>query len=195
MPRTSLKEIRSEEILTAFADCIVRFGLNGATQDRIAEAAGVKRTILRHYLGNRDDMIQALLNHVAQQFMADTNELIASLPNEDRVCALLKLLFDYEYAQQDNYALVIQALTNVSEQYPEINEKLMKIVDYFVEVLTRELQQAYPIAQENDLFEVAIGIMGIYFSIDSLVPLDVPTKWWSASERAAHRLVNSLKEK
>ncbi len=62
MPRKSLKEIRSEQILAAYATYITRYGLEGATQERIAEPAGVKRLIFRHYLGNREEMIDALID-------------------------------------------------------------------------------------------------------------------------------------
>ena len=39
MPRKCLKEVRSEQILAAYATCITRYGLEGATQERIAEQA------------------------------------------------------------------------------------------------------------------------------------------------------------
>ncbi len=192
MPRKSLKEIRSKEILTAYANCIVRYGFNGATQDRIAQAAGVKRTILRHYLGNRDDMIRALLDHVCHQFTTETNELIAALPEANRVSELLHLLFDSKYAKENNSALVVQALANAAEQYPEINERLMAVITQFIEAVAHEVQLAYPNSSESEIFEVALGIVGIYFTIDSFESLNVSDDWWFAAERSARRLVDTL---
>ena len=193
MPRSSLKEIRSKEILAAYADCIVRFGFNGATQRRIAEAAGVKRTILRHYLGNREHMIQALLDHVCRQFQMETNELIAALPESNRVSELLNLLFDSQYAKENNSALVVQALMNASEQHPEINDRLMAVITQFIDAVAHEIQLAHPKSSEIDTFEVALGIVGIYFTIDSMESLGVSDDWWFAAERSAYRLIDTLK--
>ena len=90
MPRPSLKTVRREEILEAFAFCAARFGLEGATQERIADRAGVKRSILRHYLGNRDEMTDALIDYMAVQFDEETEALRLALPETGRVEALTR---------------------------------------------------------------------------------------------------------
>ncbi|MGI9303924.1 MAG: TetR family transcriptional regulator, partial [Gammaproteobacteria bacterium] len=60
MPRPSLKTQRTGEILDAFQRCIVKYGMQGASLERISEEADMGRTILRHYVGNRDDLIIAV---------------------------------------------------------------------------------------------------------------------------------------
>ena len=75
MPRPSLKDQRSQEILDAYLTCVAHFGLDGATQERIAEEAGVKRPLLRHYLGNKDEMITALADYVVAGFALSVDGL------------------------------------------------------------------------------------------------------------------------
>ena len=60
MGRPNLTEVRTAEILDAFERCVARYGLEGSSLERVAEEAGVKRSILRHYIGNRDEMITGL---------------------------------------------------------------------------------------------------------------------------------------
>ena len=93
MARPSLKEVRTLEILDAFVTCVTRYGLDGSTLERISEEAGVKRPILRHYLGNREEMVALLIEHVVERFNAQTEALFANLPAERRWPALMDQLF------------------------------------------------------------------------------------------------------
>ena len=76
MPRPSLKEQRTEEILDAFERCIHRVGLSGSSLEVIAEEAGMKRSILRHYIGNRDDILEALAARTISRYQSETDELM-----------------------------------------------------------------------------------------------------------------------
>ena len=58
MARPSLKKERTDQILDALERCLAGYGLEGATQDRIAEEAGLARPLIRHNVGNRDDMLR-----------------------------------------------------------------------------------------------------------------------------------------
>lgn len=194
MPRPSLKNVRSKEILRAFAACVARFGLEGATQERIAEAAGVKRTILRHYLGNRDAMIEALIDHVAADFDAQTAMLVAALPADNRLSALLDLLFGAAPTTAPESILVFQALVAAAERYPKARRALWDSTSRFAAALEGELRRANPDASATALSDVALGVMGIYFSAESLAPLEPSGDWRAASRRATERLIASLKE-
>ena len=60
MGRRSLAEERRVQILEAAARCIAEHGVEGATQERIAAAAGMSRPHIRHYVGNRGDLLDAV---------------------------------------------------------------------------------------------------------------------------------------
>ena len=192
MPRTSLKEVRSEQILAAYASCITRYGLEGATQQRIAEQAGVKRSILRHYLGNREKMIDALIDYVGKDLKTQTEELINALPHNQRVSVLLEFLFDKNYAADKNSILILHALITAAEQYPDINSLLIDWTSQFIQVVENELQLEFPDVADDLIFSVAFGVVGICFNIDSFALHRPPDKWWTASKNAAELLVNSL---
>ena len=192
MPRKSLKEVRSEQILAAYATCITRYGLEGATQERIAEQAGVKRSILRHYLGNREEMIDALIDHVGKDWKTQTEELVNALPHSQRVSVLLEFLFDKNYAADRNSILILHALITAAEQHPDINLMLIDWTSQFVQMVEIELRLEYPEVTDDLIFSVAFGVVGIYFNIDSFALHRPPDEWWTASKNAAQLLVNSL---
>ena len=194
MPRPSLKDVRSAEILEAFASCVARFGLEGATQERIAETAGVKRTILRHYLGNRDDMIDALIDFVVNDFDAQCKALFDALPKTNRVAAMLDCLFGALSRTDPDMVMAFQALVAAADRYPKARKALLDWTLQFIEAVGAELAAAFPSAVKDKVEASAHGIVALYFNADSLHPLHPPKSWNRATRAAADLLVRSLKE-
>ncbi|MEM7221585.1 MAG: TetR/AcrR family transcriptional regulator [Pseudomonadota bacterium] len=192
MARPSLKTQRSHEILAAFAACVARYGLEGATQERVAAEAGVKRTLLRHYLGNRDEMIDALIDHVAADFDAQTEAMLAALPATGRVPALLDLLFDWQRPSDGDRVMTYQALVTAAERLPRAGQAMAAGTEHFAAALRRELAMAHPGAPDEAVTAATLGLMALAFNAEALAPLDLPESWASATRRAADSLVATL---
>ena len=192
MARPSLKDIRSEEILAAYAKCISRFGLDGATQQKIASEAGVQRSILRHYLGNREQMIGSLIDYVEKRIEFELELLVDALPASGRVNTLIDILFDETSATDENTALMLQALAAASYSYPEVNTKILDWSNRFINLVEDEIRHEYPDASENQVFQTAFGIVSLHFNIDSFGQIEIPKSWWTASGDAARSLINTL---
>ena len=192
MGRPSLKEKRSDEILDAFARCVGRYGLEGSTLERIAEEAGVKRTILRHYIGNRDEMITALAERVAREFDQATDELFALLPDEGRVDWLVEALFHPSSQTSSQDLAVAQALISASDHYPDIGKQQRAWVLRFDDLIAQELAAAYPQADAGAVREVSFGLLSIYFNTDALGPLRLPEAYVASGRQAAKRLISTL---
>lgn len=192
MARPSLKEQRSKEILDAFARCVARYGVEGSTLDRIAEEAGVKRTLLRHYIGNRDDLIAALGARVEADFMVRTEALFDALPPTGRVEWLIEALFHTDSQSSAEDVAVAQALISASDLYPDIAKSLRAWVLSFDSLIVGELAASYPDAREADIQAVAFGLLGIYLNADALAPLGLPRRFGAAAKTAARKLVETL---
>lgn len=193
MPRPSLADKRTEQLLDAFMRCVARYGLDGSTLERISDEADVARPMLRHYLGNRDQMVDALLRHVIRKFAEKTKLLFDSLPaREDaRIGALMAMLFDDVSHQPDN-ASVYQALVAVSHRYDGMTEALMGFVTDFEGAIAVELQRAFPRASEDHCAVVAAGVTATYFNHDAAMPLAPPQAWRDTQRKAAELLIASL---
>ena len=135
MPRPSLKDQRSEEILDAYLTCVARFGLEGATQERIAAEAGVKRPLLRHYLGNREEMIVALTGHVVAGFAEITDAMRHHLGPDGSNAQLIAALFDEEQSQDPRLFLAYQALVTAVGSYPDMRAPLLASYEEFIALL------------------------------------------------------------
>lgn len=191
MPRPSLKLERTEEILDAFMACVARYGLDGSTLERISEKAGIGRPLLRHYLGNRNEMVSKLLNHVMNKFAAITKAIAVSLPDENRFEVLMETLFERKEHSSEN-AAVFQALVAASDRYAEIRKPLLKFVYEFEAFITREIVREKPKANIESCKIAAAGLTAIYFNTDAIMPLKPAKTWCSYQRWAAQGLVDRL---
>lgn len=185
MSRPSLQAIRSAELLGAYEICVARYGLDGATQERIAQQAGVKRTLLRHYLGNKDEMVDALIDHVVTRFDDETDLMIAALPAENQPGALLDILFGPLGITETTSVLSIYALGAASERYPKARKDLIAATERMIDAVTQVLQHHYTQAPGENCRVAAFSICQLYFGIDGMMMLDPPKEWLTQSRQAA----------
>lgn len=191
MPRPSVKKERTEEIMLAFERCVTRYGVEGSTLERLAEESGLQRSLIRHYAGNRDDLIMALLERYLTQSQQQSQLLFAALPTEKPAQAFIEYLFD-DYYSDSSSALLANALFNAAATIPELAAPLKAATDNFIEALAQLLQQTHPHCESDDRYAVASGIVGIYFNIESVAHLGDTRKWRTASKRSAHLLLTAL---
>jgi len=190
--RPSVKQQRTEEILDAFARCIVRYGLGGSTLERIAAEAGMQRTILRHYIGNRDELIAAFGARIEREFMEATDALFTWLPDTNRLESLVEALFDPSLRSSSQDLAIAQALISASDLYPDIGAGLRSWMLKFDRLVGKELSTQYPGAKPSAIAAVSFGLLSIYFSVDAFGPLQLPDQFSKSAKQAAWRLINTL---
>ncbi|MEP1330701.1 TetR/AcrR family transcriptional regulator [Pseudophaeobacter sp.] len=192
MSRPSLKDQRSEQILDAYLTCVAQFGLEGATQERIAAEAGVKRPLLRHNLGNKTQMISALTAHVVECFAASTHALAVALAEISTPVELVELIFAKDEASDPRLMLAWQALTASVVEYPEMREPLLESLTRFLDVIGDALKRVAPKADSRRIRVVAQGIAAPYMALDAMSPLCPPVEWQAELKQAACLLAASL---
>ncbi|WP_420584808.1 TetR/AcrR family transcriptional regulator [Ruegeria sp.] len=195
MPRPSLKDQRSQEILDAYLTCVARFGLEGATQERIAEEAGVKRPLLRHYLGNKDEMITALADYVVSGFAESLDGLRRALHDGSTAKDLVDALFAEDVGTDPRLMLAYQALVTTVPDRPDLRQGLMDSLTDFFDVVEAILRRAAPDALDISIRAVTQGISAIFVSMDALTPLNPPEEWRAELKQAATLLASVLEAK
>ncbi|MCR9240091.1 MAG: TetR/AcrR family transcriptional regulator [Rhodobiaceae bacterium] len=61
MARAKIEDERKEQILQAFETCVIRHGLAKTTLQKVADEAGLPRSLVRYFVGNRDSMVDLLI--------------------------------------------------------------------------------------------------------------------------------------
>ncbi|MEM8608372.1 MAG: TetR family transcriptional regulator [Myxococcota bacterium] len=193
MPRPNLTEQRTQEILDAFERCLPRYGLQGTSLEHVAEEAGVKRTIIRHYVGNRDHLLSALVARYLERSEASLDAFIAALPAKQRSRTAVEWLFDPQYSDAQ-MVQVANALIAAASEDEALAREMQTWLTLFVARLEQVFASDFPHAKREAVAAVAAGITGIYFNVEALYPLGDVSSLAAASKAAALLLIETLEK-
>ncbi len=192
MARPSVKEQRTEEILDAFERCVGQFGVEGTSLERIAEESGLRRSLLRHHIGNRDELVDALATRLVQKYSALLDGLFEDAQGSLSSRDLVELLFDPRYRDQEGLDRVFEALLMSANSYPAVNECLKAWYNQFIDMLTVIVKADKKSATNKRCRTAVIGVVSIYFNLESLSPLQLGSGYRLASKQAALVLIDAL---
>lgn len=192
MPRPSRKAERAEQIYAAFLHCVARYGVDGASLERIAEQAGLQRSMIRHFVGNRDVLVTGLAERLERKFTEQTAAMIELLPSERPAETMIDWLFDPSYVSDHDAVLALEALIAAVPRFPEVGVCLHRWFSTTVEQFTEVVARSHPQADAEAQRDVALGVIGIYFNNDALSPLGLAADYREGNHRAALRLLRTL---
>lgn len=191
MARPEIKDDRREQILDAFETCVARYGLEGATLGKTAEIAGLARPLIRHNVGNKEDLQEALVERFLTRSREAMEDLLGSLPEGNRLEALLETLFDPRSANPQ-LVLVFNALSAAAPDDAVLAAQLQQWLTDFVKRLEAEIARGCPNAPAGLVEAAAAGVSGIYFNVEALYPIGISDRFVASSRKAAHLLIAAL---
>jgi AcrR family transcriptional regulator len=156
MGRPSLAEERRPQLLEAYAECLVRYGVHGTTLDRVAKQAGVTRGLVRHYLGNRDEVIHALGDWARQGFLAWFDEVSSLHAADDGEGVLLDM---WMVQQPRQLVAVLDALFAEAGNDQYIAEVLRDVYEAFFRWTVDRLSGVFPEADPAARRQVGLALM------------------------------------
>jgi len=162
MGRKSLKAERVNEILDAFEYCLTKKGLQGTTLDNIAEEAGLARRMIRHYIGNRDDVIDAAVARIIAKFTQSIFDTISKFEHKERFNGALDYIFSEEFNELPATKLVASLLA-VSLYDEQVCQAVKTLYDSFHLGLDLELKTYSPNAPEAQRLQTSYSIMCLSF--------------------------------
>lgn len=192
MGRKSKARERVEQILEGLIRCIRTYGLEGTTLARVAEEAGVQRTIIRHYIGNREDLIKAAADHIVEKYTRDFLKTVEVLPETRRLDLALDYLFLGGFSERPEEDNLISALFAVTQNNENARECLLNMYKSFEDTLFSELRTAFPNAPEDDLRGVAYSIMCIADHNVSMMDIGFPPERSVLARKIAGGMIRSL---
>jgi AcrR family transcriptional regulator len=108
------REVTREKVLQAAIDCIYRDGFHAAHTNRIAEQAGVSWGVLQYHFGDKDGLLQAVIDHIFDDF---ATTLEATALHGDDLQARVRQLIDVLWAlvSKKEYRVSIAILRNAGK--------------------------------------------------------------------------------
>ena len=193
MGRKSMALERREEILAAFERCIINYGLDGATLERIANEAGVQRSIIRHYIGNRDAVVTALVERVMLGYEAQLTLIWQWVRQDQWVTQLLDGLFADPTAQGAARDRVIREIFVSGEaQYTEAKMRFVAIYEQMIAKVAWALGQVYGGSSAEKCQEVAYAIFALSSAASDLQSIGLNPDYRLLARQSAEVLVAQL---
>ncbi len=194
MGRPSLAAERREQILEAFERCLATSGLEATTLEAVAAEAGVQRAAIRHFVGNRSDLIAASVDHLTEKYRRGYTEALRALePGGDRISAILEHLFLGAFVSDlSREGLAIEALRAAAACDVEARRALRRMYGAFEKEILAVLRIARPRADPERARGVAYSIMCLAEESSFMRELGFPAGRAHAARAAARRLVDTL---
>lgn len=108
------REATREKVILAAIDCIYRDGFHAAHTNRIAEEAGVSWGVLQYHFGDKDGLLQAVIDHIFDDF---TRTLEATTLAGDDLQQRVRQLIDvvWQLVSKKEYRVSIAILRNAGK--------------------------------------------------------------------------------
>ena len=196
MGRPDLSAVRRDEILDALERCVASAGLEGTSLDAIAREAGVKRQLIRHYLGNREEVIRAFGRRLIDRLHADIGLMVAAMPARGRAEAVAEMLLgEASEGAGDSAAstLLLESMIAAAEREPEFKELVSGYVEALTAAVAEQLELDVPDAGGDRCWEAAYGLVCLCFNEASLRPLGLPGRYRLAARASARELIAALR--
>lgn len=191
MGRPSLANERIGQILDAFESCIRKYGLKESSIPKIAEEAGVKHSIIRHYIGNRESLISAMVSRFTEHYMGIIEEAISTRPEGSG----LESSIDYFFAEVGGIGaenLIFSELIAASGRDPFIKDQLFglyaKIVDLIFDALLRE----FPEAEKSVIHSLSYSLLSMWLGHSILLHMGFGEKGILMASSSAKQVLSSM---
>jgi AcrR family transcriptional regulator len=191
--RRSLASTRRPQILGAFETCVLRYGLEGSSLERIAQEAGVRRSLIRHYFGNRDELTKALIAGVIERTVSVYRDVIRTAGAEGGTAALVDYLMGPAFPDKRDDAL-IDALMAVSHRDEKLRGQLRAKYQTFQQSIHRELRRAFPSADPGMVRATSYSLMCLAVGNAAMYDLELPAREHGDARRCAMYLVACLQD-
>lgn len=191
MGRPTLATQRREQIIAAFCRCIAREGLEKTTLDHVATEAGVQRAAIRHYVGNRNELVRAALDKLASHYVENFFDKTASIADDEAFDYFLDTIFQGQREMTVEDA-AFDALVAASVADESIRERLLKMYRVYEKWIKSEIARRYPKADQDQLEATAFSILCLAEQSTEFLWLGFPAKRSADVRRAVQTLLEAL---
>jgi len=192
MGRRSLAAERKRQILDAFGRCVIKYGLESASLDEVAREAGVNRSIIRHYVGNREQLFDELVERITADFLDHFERLFKDVRASDIRQLIIDSLFTYQMGISAEDVIIVNSLLLARDRYPSAKTKLIETFEKILDLYVAELGRLYPASSPEARRSVAYALFTLSLSHESMVWLGMDTKYMEQLGETIVAMIDSL---
>ena len=171
---------------------IAKYGYAATTLERIAEEIGMSRGHVRHYVGNRENLIRA----AAQTYYFGETGKEHFWPAEiTSVSAAVEYLFSKEFIGTREENALIFGFIEAARNDSEISQILIKAYLGAEKELAALLQSEHPNEPQAKLKQIAFGVVSMAIHNVFLLDISSQAKTTSLAKSSANLIISTLTEK
>jgi AcrR family transcriptional regulator len=135
--RAKIGDERREQILSAFERCVIRVGLAKTTLQNVANEAGLPRSLIRYFVGNKDDMIGLIIDRMIER--AEHDLTLGLQENRDPTFTeLLDFVSNGAFSNKVTNSLIGE-LWYLSEKDADIKSRLGGLYRHLLKLLVDQM--------------------------------------------------------
>jgi AcrR family transcriptional regulator len=124
-----------EALLEATIEVVGQKGLRGLTFRAVGEAAGVNNSLIAHYFGTRDALLEAALNRAVRESI-DVSHLATFATDRD---GFIQAFADFAASESPREVFVYEMLL-ASRHRPEIAERVAELYQIYIQTMSASLK-------------------------------------------------------
>lgn len=160
MGRIDIGDQRRPQIIAAAKRVISRHGIDGATQERIAEEAGMTRPHIRHYLGNRDELLDAVWTATVGEYVRSVEEATAVSGSHIDIARSFDRLLELSFVYEEDDAVILSYLHKARED-ERVRSRTHATYAHVEQCIARLLRAASPEATVGQIASRAHALMAL----------------------------------
>lgn len=157
--RPSKAHERSYEILQAAVSVVAKEGLEGITFAKVAEAAGMQRTLVLHYFSTRAELMNAFIEHYIAKMGTEILHRFSGKPLSEQIV----MLFTPEVYRSHDDLIVWFELVAQSARNPFIQKMLHNLwTQHWLPDFENQLAQEFPNATLEAISSAAYVLVCLF---------------------------------
>lgn len=188
MPRPKLD--REPQIMKALEACVLRQGLAKTSLKDVAEEAGLPRPLVRHFVGNRDEMISKLFDGMISR----GEEQLERVQGSDVALSLekcLDLLFEGVFANETSNALIGE-LWYLADRDAAIRARLAALYQRVYDLITDALGAEGLGVSDEERRDVAFALVSLSYGDATFREIGLQGPSRSAIRAQARAILDTL---
>lgn len=178
--------------MLATHECLRTFGLAGTTLERVSEQSGLSRSHMRHYVGNRDDLLRRFADWLFTAMEHELEEVAGQAPAGLKLAAVNQHLFGSGFQAVTEDDTVIRELMTAGLQDEALHELLARRYEDAVRLVCAAVKDGYPNLSTRKARTIAYGIWTLAIGNSTMAEIGLPDAIGPAPKQLAESLIRAI---
>ncbi|MDI6103459.1 TetR family transcriptional regulator [Actinoplanes sp. NEAU-A12] len=192
MGRPSMAAERTEQIMRATGRCLQKHGLAGTTLERVSEESGLSRSHIRHYVGNRDELLRKFTTWLYTGYEAEFIRKIAAAADREKLPIVMDYLFSSGFLPISDDDAVIRELITAGIADDGIRATMQVHYTSAVQAVEDAVAAEHPAASPGARRTTAYGLWCLAMGNSMMAEFQLPAASGGLVRAAAEALLERL---